>query len=196
MRHDRRTGLCSSPIRNFNPRAYVRHDRGSGRRRWDGYDFNPRAYVRHDSAGSLCSAASLFQSTCLREARLQLNGTAKSLGVFQSTCLREARRLTFYFNPTTILFQSTCLREARRSEASTTTNGSNFNPRAYVRHDNGGGKRRVVDRHFHPRAYVRHDVSVPARTVWCAFQSTCLREARRNHDGEHPIFPISIHVPT
>ena len=76
----------------------------------------------------------LFQSTCLREARLPANLPGGYPARFQSTCLREARlrsigttRLYRYFNPRAYVrhddherqtcieqaFQSTCLREAR-----------------------------------------------------------------------------------
>jgi len=57
----------------------------------------------------------------------------------------------------TTVFQSTCLREARLGDAVVYPGGADFNPRAYVRHDDG------VTRPHLPGS----------------FQSTCLREARQ-----------------
>jgi len=55
----------------------------------------------------------IFQSTCLREARLGPVGALVYLAQFQSTCLREAR--------------------PRRCKGRHVVH--HFNPRAYVRHD-------------------------------------------------------------
>ena len=78
---------------------------------------------------------SVFQSTCLREARLAEHLLPPDKLPFQSTCLREARPLA----PTSLSvdgeFQSTCLREARPGEVVNLTERLDFNPRACVRHD-------------------------------------------------------------
>ena len=55
-------------------------------------------------------------------------------------------------------FQSTCLREARLPDPCLLPNDSNFNPRAYVRHDVVTGSRAEMQYDFNPRAYVRHDL--------------------------------------
>jgi len=95
---------------------------------------------------------STFQSTCLREARLGPVGALVYLAQFQSTCLREAR-------PTTPDIQAP---------------PGNFNPRAYV----------------------RHDQEILNDCLDIAFQSTCLREARRDCFCHGLPLQISIHVPT
>jgi len=123
------------PLRNFNPRAYVRHDRPPGSPQFDGPfqstclrearrgvcrrgngppNFNPRAYVRHDMTRTMTIRSAQFQSTCLREARRMCGRTFAAVIPFQSTCLREARHCVV----------PTCGRSI-----------CDFNPRAYVRHD-------------------------------------------------------------
>jgi len=99
--------------------------------------------------------------------------------IFQSTCLREARlkgfaliSVTIYFNPRAYvrhdlsvlimhlhrIFQSTCLREARRSSTTARPHAADFNPRAYVRHDTICVSSDTHNTNFNPRAYVRHDI--------------------------------------
>ena len=69
VRHDR-SCRCPAPRRpHFNPRAYVRHDSLCTPGRSSRCNFNPRAYVRHDLMASNIHMGTLFQSTCLREAR-------------------------------------------------------------------------------------------------------------------------------
>ena len=55
---------------DFNPRAYVRHDGPPRVLPSVMWNFNPRAYVRHDAKQCMLHLKALFQSTCLREARL------------------------------------------------------------------------------------------------------------------------------
>jgi len=73
---------------------------------------------------------------------------------------------------------------------------TNFNPRAYVRHDSGSAGWRAIATYFNPRAYVRHDVVLNGIIVRFIFQSTCLREARRILPIMDSGRCISIHVPT
>ncbi len=56
-----------------------------------------------------------FQSTCLREARLDLIISTITDEAFQSTCLREARQAGDLDQVRREIFQSTCLREARQT---------------------------------------------------------------------------------
>ncbi len=49
---------------------------------------------------------------------------------------------------------------------------------------------------FNPRAYVRHDEALRQRAAVLVFQSTCLREARRYPNERLILVEISIHVPT
>jgi len=79
-------------------------------------------------------------------------------------------------------FQSTCLREARRPSPGRRRLTSDFNPRAYVRHDTPAPARSQDDRDFNPRAYVRHDFRALNCSIRLVFQSTCLREARQTMD--------------
>ena len=168
-------------MHNFNPRAYVRHDTVHTRNHlryhisihvptWGTTSyyytqqycrhFNPRAYVRHDVDWFTSCKTSVFQSTCLREARQMQQHVRNVQRIFQSTCLREARldylqdEIDFY------LFQSTCLREARHWNEASRWYDCNFNPRAYVRHD---FYRYFIMQwllYFNPRAYVRHDYNL------------------------------------
>mgnify|MGYP007049652756 CR=1 FL=1 len=92
-----------------------------------------------------------------------------------------------------------------------------FNPRAYVRHDNGArryGRKTEFQStclrearpamvsgstgssDFNPRAYVRHDSANFFTGLSAGFQSTCLREARREVRMRTHRSAISIHVPT
>src|SRR5690554_3061368 len=77
----------------------------------------------------------VFQSTRLREARLNNRGYMLAVYLFQSTRLREARRLQLACTGALCLFQSTRLREARHLILSLPQDTSSFNPRACVRRD-------------------------------------------------------------
>ena len=59
----------------------------------------------------------------------------------------------------------------------------------------GSARRRRAD--FNPRAYVRHDEEEREKIRDIdLFQSTCLREARRDYYMPRDFEEISIHVPT
>ena len=66
----------------------------------------------------------MFQSTPLREGRLQFKKNAHAHSVFQSTPLREGRRFALMKLQEHLLFQSTPLREGRHNTVLTTGTGS------------------------------------------------------------------------
>ena len=110
--------------------------------------FNPRACVRRDLRDLPCSVIWIgFQSTRLRKARPQTEGTPRQCLEFQSTRLRKAR-------PTRVV------------SVDVQING--FNPRACVRRDRGGLPISLRVHCFNPRACVRRDqrrqVAIPEKS--------------------------------
>jgi len=144
----------------FNPRAYVRHDPmflgGIKHRPY----FNPRAYVRHD-VHIYCT----WSST-----------------VFQSTCLREARQIQWSICPKWVISIHVPT-WGTTSVALHVVNQYDFNPRAYVRHDSPSRPdviSALISIHV-PTWGTTHYRSKYQSTP--LFQSTCLREARREFNA-------------
>ena len=77
----------------------------------------------------------MFQSTPLREGRLDTDYFDYIDVLFQSTPLREGRLDTDYFDYIDVLFQSTPLREGRRKQYEPFEQPISFNPRPCVRGD-------------------------------------------------------------
>ena len=131
--------MCCCRSANFNPRAYARHDIPIPA--WcpkRGISIHVPTRGTTSRPGSVPGAAEISIHVPTRGTTSQ-SCQPHSSRLFQSTCLREAR----HDAPATVrlrcLFQSTCLREARRMIVQHGTPPTHFNPRAYARHDGGGG---------------------------------------------------------
>ncbi|MBE0349197.1 hypothetical protein PPEP_b1139 [Pseudoalteromonas peptidolytica F12-50-A1] len=146
---------------SFNPRACGRRDVFRAQNSKISLSFNPRACGRRDSTFvNSGTKPFMFQSTRLREARLNIDHYADWSGWFQSTRLREARLLPLIMLLTLGSFNPRACGRRDLAVQYSVPFALRFNPRACGRRDLTLIKLILMLVGFNPRACGRRDSPV------------------------------------